>query len=70
MKGNGINHRRPSDEQRAFFEALVIMRGRYASRDADDAMPAMSLHHAIGRANALMADRPLFAAPRTRVRHS
>ena len=56
MTGNGMHHERPSAEQRAFFEALVAMRGRYASRSSDDVMPVMSLHHAIGRANAAMAD--------------
>ncbi len=70
MTANGMHHERPSAEQRAFFEALVVMRGRYASRSSDDAMPVMSLHHAIGRANALMADGRLSGTSRVRAPHS
>jgi hypothetical protein len=55
MTGNGRSHRRPTDEQRAFFEALVGMRDRYAHRGTDDAEPVIGVHHAIVAANTAMA---------------
>ena len=54
MTGTGSQHRRPSDDERAFFEAIVVMRGRYAARGREDARPVMNLHHAIATANAAM----------------
>jgi hypothetical protein len=54
MMSMGSQHRRPSDDERAFFEAIVVMRGRYATRGRDDALPVTNLHHAIAIANAAM----------------
>ena len=54
MTGIGSHHRRPSDDERAFFEAIVVMRGRYADRGRDDALPVADLRHAIATANAAM----------------
>lgn len=56
MTGN--SHHRPSDEDRAFFERLVVLRRRYAARGTDDAEPVIGLHHAIVSANAAMAGVP------------
>lgn len=56
MTGN--SHHRPSDEDRAFFERLLMLRRRYAARGTDDAEPVIGLHHAIVSANAAMADVP------------
>ena len=50
----GRQHRRPSDDERAFFEAIVAMRSRYAVRGREDALPVTNLHHAIATANAAM----------------
>jgi hypothetical protein len=55
MTGNGRSQRRPTDEQRAFFEALVGMRDRYAHRGTDDAESVIGLRHAIVAANSAMA---------------
>lgn len=55
MTTNGRHHRRPSDEERAFFEAIVGLRARYATRGADDAAPVIGLHHAIASANAALS---------------
>lgn len=55
MTRHGSSHRRPTDEQRAFFEALVRMRDRYAHRGTEDAEAVMGLHHAIVIANTAMA---------------
>ena len=46
--------RRPSREDRAFFEDLVILRQWYASRGAEDEMAVATMHHVIGAANAAM----------------
>jgi hypothetical protein len=54
MAGTGSHHPRPSDDERAFFEAIVVMRRRYAARGRDDALPVTDLHHAIATANAAM----------------
>lgn len=56
MTPNGRHQRRPSDEERAFFDAIVHLRARYATRDADDATPVIGLHHAIASANAALSD--------------
>ena len=37
-----------------FFEDLVVLRRRYAGRDAQDAEAVMSIHHVIAAANATM----------------
>ncbi|HSK93077.1 MAG TPA: hypothetical protein VLA76_03360 [Candidatus Angelobacter sp.] len=50
------HHRRPSDEERAFFERLLELRRRYAARGFDDAEPVIGVHHAIAVANTAMAD--------------
>jgi hypothetical protein len=55
MTGSGGSHRRPTDEQRAFFETLVGMRERYAHRGTDDAESVIGLRHAIVAANAAIA---------------
>jgi hypothetical protein len=55
MTGNGNSHRRPTDEQRTFFEALVGMRDRYAHRGTDDAEAVIGLRQAIVVANSAMA---------------
>ncbi len=54
MTGTGSHHPRPIDDERAFFEAIVVMRRRYATRGRDDALPVTNLHHAIATANAAM----------------
>lgn len=56
MTTNGRHHRRPSDEERAFFDAIVELRARYATRGTDDATPVIGLHHAIANANAALSD--------------
>jgi hypothetical protein len=59
MTGNGRNrsfHRRPSDEQRAFFEALLGMRDRYAHRGSEDAESVIGVRHAIVAATTAMAE--------------
>jgi hypothetical protein len=59
MTGNGSNHRphrRPSDEQRAFFEAILGMRDRYAHRGSEDAESVIGLRHAIVAATTAMAE--------------
>ena len=58
MSAFNSHHRRPTDEQRAFFEALVGMRTRYASRGTEDTKTAIGLRHAIVAANAAMAGQP------------
>lgn len=58
MTPNGRHTRRPSDEERAFFDAIVDLRARYTARGADDATPIIGLHHAIASANAAMSDAP------------
>lgn len=55
MTGSGSHHRRPSDQDRAFFEAIAVMRGRYATRGAEDATAVISVRHAIVEANTAMA---------------
>jgi hypothetical protein len=55
MTRNPSSHRRPTDEQRTFFEALVGMRDRYAHRGTDDAESVIGLRHAIVAANSAMA---------------
>lgn len=52
------SHHRPSDEERAFFERLLMLRRRYAAKGTDDAEPVIGLHHAIVSANAAMANVP------------
>ena len=66
MTGMSGAHRRPTDKERAFFEALLVLRGRYAARGIDDATSVMGLRHAIVAANATMAHRA--PSPTTRVR--
>lgn len=65
MTGTSDAHRRPTDEERAFFEALVTLRARYAARGVDDATSVIGLRHAIVAANATMADRA--PSPTTRL---
>ena len=54
MMGIGSPQRRPSDDDRVFFEALVVMRDRYTARGRDDRQPVTNLHHAIAIADAAM----------------
>ncbi len=65
MTGNGSHHRRPTEADRAFFEELLALRGRYAARGTDDATAVICVRHAIVAANAAMADD----APRSSHRH-
>lgn len=58
MTPNGSHPRRPSDEERAFFDAIVGLRARYADRGADDATSVIGLHHVIASANAAMPNEP------------
>jgi len=44
-------HRRPTDDDRRFFDALVLLRGMYAERGPQDATPIQSLANAIASAN-------------------
>jgi hypothetical protein len=44
-------HRRPTDDDRRFFDALVLLRGLYAERGPQDATPIQSLANAIASAN-------------------
>jgi hypothetical protein len=44
-------HRRPTDDDRRFFDALVLLRGKYAERGPQDATPIQSLANAIASAN-------------------
>jgi hypothetical protein len=44
-------HRRPTDDDRRFFDALVLLRGMYAERGPQDATPIQSLASAIASAN-------------------
>lgn len=46
--------RRPTGEERAFFEDLVALRQWYASRGAEDDIAVVTMHHVIGSANAAM----------------
>lgn len=64
MTGHGSSHGRPTDEQRAFFEALVGMRNRYSHRGTEDAEAVMGLHHAIVFANTAMAHISQLEHPR------
>lgn len=57
--------RKPSRDDRAFFETLVTLRDRYPAMAAADAEGLVGLHHAIALSNAEMrraADAP--EAPR------
>lgn len=58
-------NRRPTREERAFFEDLVALRRWYASRGAEDGIAVVTMHHVIGSANAEMR-RP---APSPRAAH-
>lgn len=62
MTGDGSHDRRPTDAERAFFETLVLLRGRYATRGDEDATSVMCVRHAIAAAKAAMAGD---APPRT-----
>lgn len=44
-------HRRPTDDDRRFFDALVLLRGLYAERGPQDATPMESIASAIASAN-------------------
>lgn len=44
-------HRRPTDDDRRFFDALVLLRRLYAVRGPQDATPIQSIARAIGSAN-------------------
>jgi hypothetical protein len=52
------SRRGPTDEERAFFETLLVLRRRYATRSDDDRYPVIGLHHVIAMANAAMAGVP------------
>lgn len=54
MTGHGSH--RPSDEERAFFEEVLVLRRRYAARGADDAIAIIGLRHAMARANAAITE--------------
>jgi len=47
---NGQN-RRPTDDDRRFFDALVLLRGLYAERGPQDATPMETIANAIASAN-------------------
>lgn len=47
-------NRRPTREERAFFEELVALRQWYAGRGADDGIAVATIRHVIGAANAEM----------------
>ena len=47
---NGQN-RRPTDDDRRFFDALVFLRGLYAERGPQDATPMETIASAIASAN-------------------
>lgn len=44
-------HRRPTDDDRRFFDALVLLRGLYAERGPQDATPMETIASAIASAN-------------------
>jgi hypothetical protein len=46
--------RRPTREERAFFEDLVALRQWYASRGTDDGIAVATVRHVIATANAEM----------------
>lgn len=64
MRGNSSQRRRPTDDQRTFFEALMVMRERYASRGNEDATAVIGVHHAIALANTALANSPMPARSR------
>ena len=45
------HHRRPTDDDRRFFDALILLRGLYAERGPQDATPMESIANAIASAN-------------------
>ena len=47
-----IAKRRPTREERAFFEDLVALRTWYAGRGVEDGTSVATVHHVIGVANA------------------
>lgn len=55
--------RRPTREERAFFEDLVVLRTRYAERGADDDAGVASVRNVIAAANAAMR-RVVASGPR------
>ena len=44
-------YRRPTDDDRRFFDALVLLRGLYAARGPQDATPMESVANVIAAAN-------------------
>jgi hypothetical protein len=46
--------RRPTREERAFFDDLVALRTWYASRGSDDGIAVATVRHVIAAANAEM----------------
>jgi hypothetical protein len=55
--------RRPTREERAFFDAIVTLRTWYAGRGTDDDIAVATVHHVIAAANAEM--RRTVQAPRS-----
>lgn len=53
MTRHSVPTRRPSTEERQFFEALIALRARHAD-GTEDVRPVIALHHAIALANAEM----------------
>jgi hypothetical protein len=52
MTGNrGTHARRPTDDDRRFFDALVLLRRLYAERGPQDATPMQTIASAIASAN-------------------
>lgn len=52
MTGNrNGQHRRPTDDDRRFFDALVLLRRLYAERGPQDATPMETIANAIASAN-------------------
>jgi hypothetical protein len=47
-------NRRPTREERSFFEDLVALRAWYASRSSDDGIAVATMRHVIAAANAEM----------------
>jgi len=50
-RNRNAQHRRPTDDDRRFFDALVFLRGLYAERGPQDATPMETIANAIASAN-------------------
>jgi hypothetical protein len=63
MATRPIHSRKATPEERTFFEKLLSLRATYGTSPAD-AEPAISVHHAIAAANAVMGAAPTPRAAR------